>query len=575
MPALIRKRRNGFLLLLAVLLIGGAAWVVWNRPRNADMSAYVPAESIAYIEANDLARIADGLSKTEAWRAVAEPLGAPRELISHPWLVSFARWTGIGSAESVLLARSQFAVCFAQPQATESGTTLTIKPLAALVIETHTSQSRMQTTIKKYVDQLARESYGSDVVVIRKQVNGADLQEWSTADNSRRLVLSVVDTVAIVGNDESIVMSCLEVHARRRKSLSEENQFQAARHDLTETPFAVLAYVPKAGVKLVIQAWVLSRAGNSSEAASLAPLISNTFGNLIDGLAWTSRFDDAGAEDHCVVTLAQGVTQQATSASSHEPLNSIDVSLVPPAAIAVTAYNLHDAKGFWSQLNTVVSSHSDVVGAIASRPLLRSLLGPYGIRDADAFFAAIGPHLQIVRLDQSAPSVLIAEAFDQDALKKIAADRLGANPRVEQVGQAQMLVSTSDDWSVAFLDKYFLSGPAEQVRRCLAAKPSGESIRTVSGFNRAQAAVDMSLPIFSLSFVDDRSAAISFVEFFSRQERSAFSTNGEAIRKGAASLKYSASVTTIKNGSVEWTARSSFGLVGSLLTTFAPEKAVD
>jgi hypothetical protein len=39
--------------------------------------------------------------------------------------------------------------------------TLTIKPLAALIIETHTSQSRIQSTIEKYVDQLARETYGS------------------------------------------------------------------------------------------------------------------------------------------------------------------------------------------------------------------------------------------------------------------------------------------------------------------------------------------------------------------------------------------------------------------------------
>jgi hypothetical protein len=83
----------------------------------------------------------------------------------------------------------------------------------------------------------------------------------------------------------------------------------------------------------------------------------------------------------------------------------------------------------------------------------------------------------------------------------------------------------------------------------------------------------MSLPIFSLSFADDRASAISFVELFSKQERSAFSANAAAIQKGAASLKYSASVTTMKNSSVEWTARSSFGLVGSLLTTFAPEKA--
>jgi hypothetical protein len=54
----------------------------------------------------------------------------------------------------------------------------------------------------------------------------------------------------------------------------------------------------------------------------------------------------------------------------------------------------------------------------------------------------------------------------------------------------------------------------------------------------------MTLPIFSLTLADDRHAAISFVELFSKQERSAFSTNAAAIQKGAASLKYSASVST-------------------------------
>src|SRR5262249_52568978 len=338
-----------------------------------------------------------------------------------------------------------------------NGSTLTIKPLAALIIETHTSEGRMRSTIEKYVDQLARESYGSDVIVIRKQVNGADLQEWSTTDNSRRLVLSIVDTIAIIGNDESIVMSCLDVQARKRKSLAEDNQFQAARQSGDTRP-AVFAYVPKAGVKLVIQAWALSRAGNSSDAVSIAPLISNTFGNLIDRLAWSSRFDDKGAEDHCLVTLTQGVNEQASSVTSNEPLNSIDTSLVPPDANSVTAYNLKDPKGFWPQLNAVVSSHSDVVGAIASRPLLQGLLEPYGIRDADACFAAIGPRREIIRLDRSAPAVLVAEALDKESLKKIAADRLGAGPKVEQLGQAEVFTSVSDNWSAAFLDKYFLSG---------------------------------------------------------------------------------------------------------------------
>ena len=571
MPALIRKLPKRLLGLIGVLLLLGAAWIIWNRPRKTDMASYVPAESIAYIEANDLGRVADGLSHTDAWRALAEPLGAPRELIPHPGLVSVARWTGIGTAESVLLARSQFAVCFAPPQATESGATLTIKPLAALVIETHTSQNRMRSTIEKYVDQLAHDSYGSEVVVIRKQVNGADLQEWSTADNSRRLILSIVDTIAIVGNDESLVLSCLDVHAQKHKSLAEDNRFQLARQNLIDARSAVFAYVPKEGVKTVVQGWALSRAEASADAASVAPLIANTFGNLIDGFAWAASYDEAGGEDHCRVFLSPGVSQQLSSVTP-DSLNSIDVSLVPPDAASVSVYNLRDAKSFWSQLNAMVSSHSDVVGAIASRPLLQGLLAPYGIRDADRFFAAIGPRLQITRFQQNAPAVLLAEVSDHESLKKITADRLGANAKIEQVGQAEILISSADNWGAAFIGKYFLTGPVDEVRHCVETKSAGKSIETLARFDRARSAVDLSLPIFSLSFADDRVSSISVVELFSKRERSAFSTNATAIQDGAASLRYSASVITIRNDSVEWAARSSFGLVGSLLTTFAPEK---
>ena len=571
MPALGHKLRRFLFLIIVFLAIAGAGLIVWNRPRRADMASYVPAESVAYIEANDLAAVADGLSRTEAWRTLAGPLNAPPQLISHPWLVKFARWSGIGSTESVLLARSQFALCFTQAQATESGTTLTIKPLAALVIETHTSESRMRATLERYVDELARESYGDQVVRIQKQASGAEFHEWSTPDNSRRLVLSIIDTVAIVGNDESIVSACLDVHAHKHRSIAEDNQFQSAREN-SEAGSSVFAYVPKAGVKLLIQAWALSRAGNSADAASIAPLISNTFGNLIDGFSWTSRFDDAGAQDHCRVSLAAGVRQQFTTLTSTEATTSFDYSFVPADAVSVTSYNLRDSKSFWPQLNSVVSSHSDVVGAIASRPLLRGLLEAYGIRDADAFFAAIGPRVQIIHLDQSAPAVLVAETSDDQALRKIAAERLGPNPTTEQVAQADILTSIADNWSVAFVEHHFLSGPADAVRRCVEAKANGNSISKAAPFQRAQSAIDTSLPIFLMTLADDKASAISVVELFSKKQRSAFSTDAGAIQQGAASLRFSASVTFVKNDSVEWASRSSFGLVGSLLNIFAPEK---
>jgi hypothetical protein len=44
MLALIRRLRKWLFLFVLVLLIGGTVWVVWNRPRQVDMAAYVPAD---------------------------------------------------------------------------------------------------------------------------------------------------------------------------------------------------------------------------------------------------------------------------------------------------------------------------------------------------------------------------------------------------------------------------------------------------------------------------------------------------------------------------------------------------
>lgn len=557
------------LILFVILVALAAGWIYWNRTARVDMSAYVPAESLAFIEANDLIAVANGITGTEAWRTLAPPLGSPAELLPFGWSLRIARWTGIGSAEAVVLGRSQFAVFFTQAQATPSDNTLIIKPLAALVIETHTSQRRMQPVVEKQVEGFAQRSFGGSNAS-RKQIDGVDIVEWRSPDNTRRLILALADTVAIVGNDETVVMHCVDVHRGRRPSLASNLQVQVMKQQLEAARAPLFAFVPKAGVKTVIQAWALARAGNAADAVSIAPIISNAFGNLIDAFAWTSRFDPLGTEDRCRVALATGVSQQLADDLTPEPLRDrLDFSFVPREASSVTSYQLRHPASFWRELNTVVSSRSDVLTAVASRPLLKGILEPYGINDPDGFFAAVGPRLQIVRLDNNTPSVLIATTFDKVILRRIIAQRLGRNAKIEQIGEAEVLVG-SDNWSFAFAGDYLLTGTADAVRKCLEASARKESIRAKAAFDKVRANLDVSLPVFSLTFSQDGSAAISFVELFSSQERSAFSTNSAAIQQGADSLTFSVSVAIMKDDTVEWSSRSSFGLLGALFTTFAP-----
>jgi hypothetical protein len=568
------KRHRYKLLALLVLLAFAAWWVYWNRTPKANMSEYVPADALAFIEASDLVTLANGITGTEAWRNLAQPLGAPADLIPHRWAIGLARWTGIGSTEAVLLARSQSAVVFAPgAQATQSGTTLIVKPLAALIIETHTSPQRMRPVIERQVEAFAGRSFG-ETTLTRKQVNSVDITEWKSPDNSRRLIVAVVHTVAIVGNDESVVLSCIEVRLGRRPSLATNPQLQTIKRQLSSAPAPMFAFVPKGGVKSLIQAFVFARAGDAVDAASIAPIISNTFGNLIDGIGCISRFDQSGSEDRCRILLAEGVAEQLHPSVSSPPVfKSDELSFVPRDASSVTSYQLRDPAAFWQTLGAVVSARSDLLGAVASREFLRRLLEPYGINDSGAFFSSIGQRVQVIRLDEQTPAVLVGTSFDRPKLRSVVKDRLGSNPKSDALGDAEFSISANQDWGIAFDSKnYFLAGPSLVVRRCVDAKARGESVVGDSAFRRALSLVDTSMPILALTFSQDRSSAISFVELFSAYERSAFSTSAEAIKQNAQSLPYAISITIVHHDSIEWSSRSSFGLFGSLFAGFAPER---
>lgn len=556
---------------LAVVAIA-VAWLYWNRPAHADLAGYVPADCVAFIEANDFTEVANGIERSDAWEALAGPIGARRSLVVNRWLIRLAHWTGIGSADAVLIARAQMAVVFTGASANAADTTLTIKPLGALVIETHTTQRRIRSVMERHLDEFARRSFGQPALV-RKQIDGVDLVTWSSADGARHIISAFVGTVVIVGNDETAVLRCADVRRGKLSSLASNQQLAEMRRKVGASGAALFGFIPKAGIKPILQAWILRLAGSTQEATTVTQIFADTFGGLIDGLACSSRFTENGAEDRCFLALSEGVAGKLRSSVVPEDQGlTRNLSFVPSDAYSVSLYHFRDLESFWRDLNALVSSRSDVLAAIAARPLLRSLFKPYGIEDPDSFVRAVGARVETIRLEKNSPSVLVAEAFDRPSLRKLAQKRLGAAFKTESVGDADVMLSTSDSWAAGFADNQFLIGPGEAVRRCLQAKAQSQTLTSADAFRRSLSLIDVSLPITALTFTDDRHAAISFVELFSPHERSAFSTNAAAITDASRSVPYAVSVTILKDEGFEWTARSSFGLLGSLVVTFGPEK---
>jgi hypothetical protein len=182
------------LVCLAVVIALIALW--WNRPVKVDMSDYVPADSLVYIEINSFTDVAKAIEQTEAWQTTSASLG----IRSKPQgsLASFAARSGIGPVEAVISTRAQMALVVVGVNTAEKETSLRIKPEVALVVETHTSGWRMKSTVVKSLKRLAEFAYGSSTCTERTA--GADFVECTESGGSRKLFGAIDGTVVIIAN---------------------------------------------------------------------------------------------------------------------------------------------------------------------------------------------------------------------------------------------------------------------------------------------------------------------------------------------------------------------------------------
>lgn len=562
-------RRRISLLLLTLLLGLVAAWAYWNRPRKSDMAQFAPADSLAFVEGNDLVDILGGIEGTQAWRSLALPIGAPSRLSPNRLWITLARWTGLGSTDAVLFARSQAAVVFSGAEGSQAGTTLTIKPLATFIVETHTSQGRMKPRVEQHIESLARRLYPNPVF-LRKTLEGVEFQEWTSGDGNHQIVFAFLDSAVIFGNDEKSVLRAIQTRLGRNQSLANANEFVDARTRTKSAGAAVFGFVSQTGIKSLLQAYALYRSGSTEDAVTGARIFADTFGGILKNVGWSATFADGLVEDRCSIALTEGVADKLRlSAAPERGPDLTNLPFVPSTVQSVSLYQLHDSATFWSDLNVAIASHTDVLGSMAARPMLKSLFKSYGIDDPDLFARAIGTRVQTIRLRVDSPAVMIVEAFDRPALRTLANRRLGNNVKSETVGDAELLLSSNDNWAAAFVKNYFLIGPADAVRLCLTAQD--RTISATDAFRKAQIHVDLSLPLIALTFTQDQRAAISFVEAFSNQQRSAFATTGPEIDRAASSFPLAVSATMLRESNLEWTARSSFGIGGWLTAQLYPE----
>lgn len=574
--------RRGFrlLLILAGLLSLAAAWLWWNRPRQVDLAAYAPPDTLVYVEANDLAEVLSGLTSTDAWRELSPHAGVRQDLGKFSRLSRLAARTGVGPAETVVLARAQVAVVVLGFETVrDSDVAPTVKPRLVIIAETHTGEGRTRAAVEKLVGGFARNVFGK-ADFEQSERDGAAVLVWSQAGGPRKIHAAVADGFVALGTDEAAVRSCLAVRRGEGGSLADDPQLAAMRERVGAQDALAFGFVPAGAVPKLSEIATLFFAGRLSpeanEQSALAILLPQLTGKLIGGAAWSSRVADAAVEDRYFVALPNDVSSRLAGALETPREQSLDAaSLLPADVHQLSRYTLSEPSESWRAVNALISSQLDFTLAPLAGRFLDSSLQSFGIDSPRELLRAVGPEVTTARLDKEGERLLfVARVRDEAPLHALLRQRFGSSAaQPSRVGEAEMFSSADEEKGVAaFVAGHFITGDAEAVRRCLQARAAGKTADTLEAFKRAASSVPPGAPAQVLTLADDREYALGFLALVARQGAARQGAADPArLARAAAGLPFSVSETRHAPDGFERRTRSAFGQLGALALSFTSD----
>lgn len=560
------------------LLVLSAAWVWWNRPKKVDMAAYVPADSLVYLEADGLPEIASGLTHTDGWKALSGPAGIKAGLGEVGWLSRIAAWTGIGPADAVVFSRAQVAATVLGLEAADGGESLNVRPRIAVVVETHTGASRTRWAIEKRVGNFARKAYG-DPRVEEKDADDAHWITWSSTTSDRRIIAAMTGSLAVIGNDETAVRACLAVRRGERPSLAGNSEMEEMRRRVVKgNDTLAFGYISSEGASQLFEVMAALYIGQTAQDAQTQSLAANILPQMakkiLGSIGWSTRLVNGEIEDAYFMSVRNDAAKRLRESLAPSPATNFRAGeLLPHDTYSVTRYATRDALTAWRGLNFSVSSQLDPVLAVMVSPFLKAALKPYGIEDPDLFLQSIGAEVITARLDSTGNStVLIVEARDEKTLREFVAKRLGTSkPQAEQIGEAELLSSTDEERGAAsFVGGYLLFGAKASVRRCLTTRQQNQTLKSSQNFQQSISIASAAGASQVITFTEDAAPSREFINFIASQRAIQSGTpNQSELEKSLSRLPYAVSETQLVEGGIERRTRSSFGQLGVLATQFA------
>jgi len=558
------KRLRILLGLVLLLILTAGAWLWFNVPGKVDLADYAPADSLVYVEFNDLSKVARAIQHTEVWQSTAPITQSKAD--SENRLFTAAARAGIGPIESVLFARSQIALVVVGLNTSEQDDTLKVRPEIALIAETHTSRWRTKSVMVEGVKRLANFAYGASSCV--GPGDNSDLFQCSIPGSDRKLVGAIHGTTIILANSDNALQSCLDVRSGSRPSIRTDSEFLRSRTSVATEQSLGFGYISAANSAKLFSWAAPLLMGLSPGDQQLQQLLAVSAGKILRGMAWTSVPSRGGIEDHFMFSLEPGVVARLQPAFETSQRDDTFWKLVPSGFQSLTIYRSRQPAAAWNSLDSAVSLKLDALPAVLFGSLLKSSLSAYGISNPKEVLTMMSPPLLTMKPAGAEGPVLIARVTD--GTNSLQQEVFKDNAQGQVLSGLESSPDTAKEFSAVFADGYVILGKTENVRPCLRELRESQSV-TEDKKNVQDAARESTAAIVTYS--NDEARLTKFIStLLLLQGRHLSSEEFDRLQGTVRRSSFASTETRLSASGIERTTHSAFGQFSTFISLLQPDQ---
>jgi hypothetical protein len=472
------KSKTFIIVAAAVVLVAGLAAAQFARPTKAEnprLERFLPADTVGFLEVNDLRAQALKIIESEAWREFSKENSAASSLFM------------IGANHAGALDAS-YAVALLGVGNSEDG-----KPEPQFVVVAQFDGWEARRTFERRVLSFVKEEQKKGVETKTEDYGGAKLN-IVTKEGQHGFAYAYANELLVVSNTADAVKRVLDVRAGKLPTLETNQTFAKARAN-SKAVDGMFGFLDGSALTHLIDSVPAGDDANKKVAA-FKQLFHGVGASSVQSVAFTSTFEDGRVAERFSVVAPSREGVLATVASN-PPTEQKLLALVPEGANAAFDASIANAPQTFEQMFALLSEVSAQSGHGKSpEDVLSEFTEKTGVDFRGEILGTIGNEVCVAQLSsgEEHEGVILLDVRDEQAftraLAKFAESKKREVTEREFKGVALRRVSGENGKGLeyAFVGSTFVaSGNGSAVERVIETAQSGRSLRASAAYREASA----------------------------------------------------------------------------------------